>query len=754
MITGATRGRGGRGLANHLADRKQKNDRTEAGASRGLVEGDIRGRVKELSDMVSHASSRKPLYHVHADPSFNYSEAQWSVFWERFEQEFRLEHQAFAEAIHWKNGREHRHRVYSLVQSNGTVIRLDHDYARREKLARCSEVENGEAITKGRHNRAVLRTCRQEGRVTLASALEDAGLAQGQTAGGVLSPEERAQQERTGISRRKLSVFVRNLWNDSPGNPQAFANGLRDKGMHLAQGARGPVLLDQTGNVEAINRLINQANKADGLTCPTIKQKEMAEALAPLHLSTYQEVRNHDTTQQAIAGFKARRTSRRQDTKRARAKGSANAFGAKQKNAGQYGQASSVLPALGRGCPQPAFAGSGRHQGKPEGASRRNQGLEKALMAFAWGMAEDARRQQALQQERIEALLQQRAKSDFERMMEHVRELLDILFYLLFGIPTQRQIEQKQELLRTAEHRAWMRKPILEGIISHTLKQEYFPGVLSSETLAGLSSPECLLEEQDIRGKYDRQVPWIERLNARYQADIPNPSWPEFLENYQKRNALCAELLQKLLAEEKREKAQNRLKALADRHSQTCIAPFRITDWRSIQAEGLQPVWHDLKEAERRVQEKNAELDACPSAGVLGRMFRSDAQVLRERLAQELADLEEQKNRCHHAVGDAQETSESSAKTEADRRLKANQDHAERLEVRQARDELEALLLLREQVAMRNAEVVDAILSDDFPRVVARQAQKIRLARAQAGLEDLKPAPPEIDQIQFSPAKR
>lgn len=289
MIGGATRGRGGPALGRHLADFKKQNEQIYAGASRGLVSESITDQVRELTEIGKYSSNSKPLYHVHADPSISYTNAQWKKYWQDFEKEFHLQKQKFTEVIHIKHGREHRHRVYSLVKPNGTCIRMDNDYARREKLNRLAELANGEKITKGRHNRAVVSALEANGQAKTAEALENAGITAGKTAGGILTPQERAQQERTRISKPKLASFIRNLWNSTQGNPVAFREAVESKSMKLANGTRGPVIIDSTGNVHAVNRLVNQSNKKDGLTTKTLKAAEVTQAFAVLKLSTYKE---------------------------------------------------------------------------------------------------------------------------------------------------------------------------------------------------------------------------------------------------------------------------------------------------------------------------------------------------------------------------------------------------------------------------------------------------------------------------------
>ena len=209
MISGATRGAGGSALGAHVASTRGGQD-VRMGASRGLVSGSIRDQVAELTDIASHSRSRRPIYHIHADPppGVEFSEAAWGRYWDRLEAELGLEAQPFAEQVHVKQGREHRHREYSLVRPNGTTMPLSHDHARREKIGRLTEIEEGQALTAGAHNRSILAALDREGRHEAAEAIREAGLDRGPRPRSPLTPDQRAQAERTGTDPKDIGAPV------------------------------------------------------------------------------------------------------------------------------------------------------------------------------------------------------------------------------------------------------------------------------------------------------------------------------------------------------------------------------------------------------------------------------------------------------------------------------------------------------------------------------------------------------------------
>ena len=135
MISGATRGAGGKALGRHNSN-AETNEAVYAGISQGLISEGIENQIAELTRLGSHARTNQPLYHLHIDPmeGSEYTREQRDRFRDLFLQEFGLERQPFATQIHIKNGREHEHLVALRCRADGTAIRMDNDYQRREKL--------------------------------------------------------------------------------------------------------------------------------------------------------------------------------------------------------------------------------------------------------------------------------------------------------------------------------------------------------------------------------------------------------------------------------------------------------------------------------------------------------------------------------------------------------------------------------------------------------------------------------------------
>lgn len=293
MIGGVTQGAGGAALGNHLADTKGQNEETRPGSSRGLYTQGIKEQLAELTKVAGAARSRKPIAHFHADPPEDaaWGDKEFDGHWAQLEQEFGLERQPYSEVVHVKHGREHRQRAYSLLKEDGTCIRLSNAFQRNEKLSRLAEFDTGHAFTKGAHNHAVIAALEADGRHDVADAMRAAGLHEGLPARAALTPNERAQQERTATRKLDVAQAVAASWAASDSG-QAFAAALAEHGLVLACGdKRGgvPVVVDGTGNTHTVLRMLNMAAKADGI--PVTPAADVVARLGGMALPSVAEAR-------------------------------------------------------------------------------------------------------------------------------------------------------------------------------------------------------------------------------------------------------------------------------------------------------------------------------------------------------------------------------------------------------------------------------------------------------------------------------
>ena len=268
MMAAAVGGQGGPALGNHLGNIVE-NEEARAGSSRGIMAEGIGSGIQELTDLVAHSGHKDPLRHVWASPpeGHEWDDAQWDKYWSNYERILGLEHQPYAEAVHDKHDKQHRHRVYSLVTDRGTLVRMGHDYAKHEALNRLTEFETGTPLVKGRHNRRAVQYLQNMGREDVAAAVIAAGLTEGPRPVAALHSKERMQQQRTGISKMDVAAQVVAAWRQSD-NGESFRAALMEHGLVLARGHSELMVLDGKGGPHALGRMMNMHAKGTGESVP------------------------------------------------------------------------------------------------------------------------------------------------------------------------------------------------------------------------------------------------------------------------------------------------------------------------------------------------------------------------------------------------------------------------------------------------------------------------------------------------------
>ncbi len=260
MIQGAINGRGGAALARHLTC-TDENEILAVLPARNMVADNMFKQLRELEARSAHGRTTKPIHHLHVDPETQWSDAQYARHLELYEHEFGLTDQPRLAVFHSKHGRGHRHYVYTLVRRDGSTIRMSHDYARREKISRILEYEFGEPHVVGKHNRAVAAALREDGRLDVAASMEAAGLLDAERPVAAISPAERQQQQRTGVEKLRIEKIVLAAWQDTA-EGASFERAIEARGLSLAIGEKVPVVVDRTGNVHPLARMIGKASKA------------------------------------------------------------------------------------------------------------------------------------------------------------------------------------------------------------------------------------------------------------------------------------------------------------------------------------------------------------------------------------------------------------------------------------------------------------------------------------------------------------
>lgn len=283
LLSGSTRGAGGRALSRHLLSPKN-NETVTVIEPRGLVAEGLHGQLDELARGAITTRTARPVYHVHCDPAI-WCEVVRAAFWNRFEAEFDLAEARYCGAIHTKNGRRHEHRCYDLTRDDASVVNLQFDRLRRQKIAVLVSYENGLPAPPIKHVRAVSAALINEGHCEAAEYLTSERDRPVRIA--FRTPQDRAVEERKLSNKGSVAEQVLAAWK-SADTGLAFVQALDDRGMTLANGDKVVVVVDETGATWPVARLLGQATRQEGAR---VKTAEVKRRLSNITLASLDEVR-------------------------------------------------------------------------------------------------------------------------------------------------------------------------------------------------------------------------------------------------------------------------------------------------------------------------------------------------------------------------------------------------------------------------------------------------------------------------------
>jgi hypothetical protein len=230
-------------LAVHLT-RTDTNERAEVTELRGVAAEDLRGALQEMEAIASGTRCSKPFYHASIDPRADerLTEEQWTKSIDRLEAELGLTGQPRVVVAHKKEGRDHRHIVWSRVDVDRMrTISDSHNYRKHEIVARELERDFGHERVQGVH---IERDGQPRPERTPSHA-------------------EMLQSERTGLSPQKVKEQVTDIWRRTD-NGSAFAVALWEEGFTICRGDRRDfVLIDPMGGTHSLARCVEGARTKD-----------------------------------------------------------------------------------------------------------------------------------------------------------------------------------------------------------------------------------------------------------------------------------------------------------------------------------------------------------------------------------------------------------------------------------------------------------------------------------------------------------
>ena len=244
IIKGGSTSGAGR-VAAHVLDGRE-NEQVEVKELRGVMAGDLHAALREMETAAQCAATRKPLYHASINPRAGekLTDEQWAVAVDRLEAALGLSGQPRAVVAHVKNGRGHRHVIWSRIDlARGRAISDSFNFRKHEECARDLEREFSFAPVQGAH---VERQGKPRPTRTPSHA-------------------EMQQSRRTGLSPQEAKATITALWNRTATGKE-FAAALNGTGWSLARGDRRDFcLIDPNGEAHSL------ARRVDGATAKNIR---------------------------------------------------------------------------------------------------------------------------------------------------------------------------------------------------------------------------------------------------------------------------------------------------------------------------------------------------------------------------------------------------------------------------------------------------------------------------------------------------
>ncbi len=108
--------------------------------------------------------------------------------------------------------------------------------------------------------------------------MKSAGLLERTRSVAKLTPQERHQQERTEIKLDDVRQAAYGAWTNKL-TPADFRQRLEVAGLRLAAGDKGPVVLDQTGSIHSLSRILSAAARASGAKVKAASVRQVTDAL-------------------------------------------------------------------------------------------------------------------------------------------------------------------------------------------------------------------------------------------------------------------------------------------------------------------------------------------------------------------------------------------------------------------------------------------------------------------------------------------
>lgn len=239
IIKGGSRKSGGF-FAHHLL-KTEENERVSVAEMRGLISDTVPEAFQEMQIVAAGTRAENYFYHASINPREDerLTPEQWNIAVDRLEQNLGLAGHARFQVEHEKEGRTHRHIVWSRVDPDTMTVTPDsNNYVAHDKTRVELEREFSHEPTAPTPQPSQ-RKSRE------------------------VADWENFRAAESGIDPKEMKAEITALWQQSDSG-KAFQAAIEEQGYLLAKGDRREwVLIDSTGDVHSIARRIEGAKTPD-----------------------------------------------------------------------------------------------------------------------------------------------------------------------------------------------------------------------------------------------------------------------------------------------------------------------------------------------------------------------------------------------------------------------------------------------------------------------------------------------------------
>ena len=281
-----------RKFAPHLMNTEKGQQEVRIVEMRGLAADNLFDAFQELEALGSGTRAKSFYYHANIDPRADehMTEEEWGHAVDALEKNLGLQGRSRFIVEHEKNGRVHRHIVWSRVTDDMKVVPCDWNYSIHQRTADELEKEFGHE-----------RTPRQR--------------APGKPRGPKQYEYVRSKQSK--IHPKEVEAELTALWHQADSGP-ALAAAIAEHGYILAEGKRGLCIVDPAGHEHSLARRCGvRVKEADSRMAdidrdalPTVEEARELARSRRAERSKDDEVKQPDPAPPPAEPAKARDTSR------------------------------------------------------------------------------------------------------------------------------------------------------------------------------------------------------------------------------------------------------------------------------------------------------------------------------------------------------------------------------------------------------------------------------------------------------------